>query len=63
MIHQTIKISEIPTLETKQVWSVFTKSYDEYRKSPFTPKGEKFYDKFRTAKQELKNRNEGWWGL
>jgi hypothetical protein len=59
MILLTLK--EIKTLDTKQLWTTFTWSYQEYIKSPFTNKGEKFYNQFRTAKQELKSRKKGWW--
>ena len=52
---------QLPNLQTKQVWATFTKSYEEYTKTPFTPKGEKAWKIFQLAKQELKARKEGWW--
>ena len=57
-INNMINLKQIPTLETKQLWWTFTKSYREYLKSPFTSKGERFYKIFATAKQELKKRGE-----
>jgi hypothetical protein len=53
-----INPKQIPTLETKQLWSTFTKSYEEYIRSPFTSKGERNWKIFSTAKQELKRRGE-----
>jgi len=58
----TPTIYQIQALETKQVWATFTRAYDAYRKSPFTAKGEKNWKLFVAAKQELKQRNQGWWG-
>jgi hypothetical protein len=52
---------QLPNLETKKVWSLFTWNYRDYTKSPFTAKGERHWKIFQLAKQELIKRKEGWW--
>ena len=60
MITQT-KLSEITNLPTKELWWLFSSCSREYWKSPWTRKGELMWKKFQMAKQELKNRGEGYW--
>lgn len=54
--------NQLPNLETKQVWSIFTHSFEDYARQPFTTKGERNWKIFQEAKRELKARGEGWWG-